>query len=128
MNDDAYHVWTPVADVPRLMHCRALHDDYEMFRVLLHSGNASDAVLRILFEQVISYRRTDESFRLKTLHGLDGRLPCSLMVVEPSSFIAWLLEESSGVLDGRPLVHYVIMSSNECIDVVSEIPPRVEWL
>jgi len=128
MSEEVYRVWAPVPEVPRIMHCRALHDDYEMFRVLLRSGKPDDPVLRILFEQVIAYRRTDESYRLNTIYRLKGRLPCPLMVVEGSSFIAWLLEESTGVLDGRPLVHYALMSSDECIDIVSEVPPRVEWL
>jgi len=128
VNEEVYRVWEPVPDLPRVMDFHALHHDEEMFRVLLRGLQPADPVLRLLFEHVVAYRCADEGVRLRTISRLQGQLPCPLMLVENSTFVTWLRDESAGVLADQPLVHYAILSINDCIDVISGMPPRVDWL
>lgn len=114
--------------LPRTMFCEAVHDDYEHFRVVLRGPSPSDRVVRILFDSVIAYRNINESFRLRTLEQIRGMELPPLVTVENSHWLAWLRHESGGVLDGVALVHYMIITPEDIIEIASEFPPRVEHL
>jgi hypothetical protein len=51
-----------------------------------------------------------------------------LATIQGSRWLAWLREESGGVLVGAPLVHYAIATVDDCIDVASQFPPIVDWM
>ena len=125
---DEYRAWAPFEELPDDLLVDALIHDAEGMRILLRSEDPTQPTLRVLFDSIVSYRNVNESFRLRTWtrfpHGLAG----NLFRVENSSWIEWLRGESGGVLDDVPLVHYAILTGEDCVDIAAEFPPSVEWL
>lgn len=128
MKKDNYVAWFPLKGIPARLYCEAVHDDYEGFRVLLRGEAANSPMLRIGFDPALAYRNTDEGNLLKTLSRIHDLGTSSLFVVQDSTWIEWFREESSPVYDGREIVHYAIYSASDCIDVLAEYRPTVEWL
>jgi hypothetical protein len=128
MRNDDYRPWLPVESIPAELYCEGLHDDYEALRILLRGPESTSAMLRILFPSAIAYRNINESFRSRTWHKANPPSIPPLATVENSSWVAWLREESGGVLDEVALTHYAVTTPEDCIDVVTEVPPNVEWL
>lgn len=124
-----YRDWTPIKDIPHVLWVDAIHDDVEGLRFLLRGSDPTSPTLRLLFEAVIGYRNINESFRLGTWATISDikQLP-SLMIIDNSKWVRWLIEEAGGVLRPESLTHYAIYTPEDCIDVVTEFPPDVRWL
>ena len=129
MSIELFEPWSPIENLPFVAYLEALRDDYEGFRILLRGKEAHAPVFRIAFESVVAYRNVNESFRLATWAAIGnmGKLP-TFLTVENSRWIEWLVAEAGGVLRADALTHYAIYSPEDCIDIVSEFPPEVEWL
>lgn len=128
MSQEVYERWDPVQGVPSRMYCDAIHDDHEGFRILLRPEDPTCSTLRIRFEGAIGYRNVNESYRQRTWSRFDGEGLGSLFCVANSDWVDWIKKESAGVLDNSNVVHYAILTDEDCIEVVSEFPPDVEWL
>lgn len=122
----SFEKWIPVEGVPEKLYLEAMHDDYEGFRLLL-KGYEDQRMLRITFDPALSYRNTDEGDLLKTINQQDLS-GWSLYTVSDSDYLAWFTEESHGIHESDDVVHYAIYTPNDCLDVLSAFPPRVEWL
>lgn len=85
-------------------------------------------VLRIVFEAPVAYRGIPESYRLRTWNEAAGNSLAGLHTVEDSEWVDWLRNESGGVLASVTLKHYAIHAGDDCIDVVTEFEPTVEWV
>jgi hypothetical protein len=128
--EEKYNQWEPVEGVENEMWVEALHDDYEGLRILLKGHSESSGILSISFPQYYGYRNFDESFRDKLWqqYNFEPR-DWSLFKTTSSEFIDWLFEESGGVYGKEDMVHYVIKTGADVIEVVAKLaPPKVEWL
>jgi hypothetical protein len=123
-----YVPWTPTENIPKRLYCEALHDDVEGLRILLRGDDSRGSTLRLRFDSVVGYRNVNESFRLKTWGELDMARTPPLLIVENSQWLEWLHAEAGGVFDANKAVHYAIFTSEDCIEIVTEFPPTVEWL
>ena len=124
-----YIKWNPIDSLPDCLYLEGLHDDYEGFRVLLRGVDIHSRMLRIAFDLPLFYRNIDEGSFLKTLHAITEQERWALYTVENSSLISWFQEESYGVIyRNRQIVHYAILTPNDCIDILSEHEPHVGWL
>ncbi|WP_194435574.1 hypothetical protein [Vibrio fluminensis] len=124
--------WEPIPDTPRRVICNSLSDGDEGLCIELSEyflpNDAQSSVprkLRIKFDAFIAYRNIDESYRLRLLEQNQNR-EVSLFIVESSYWLDWLQKESHGYYEDRKVVHYLIMSMNDCIDVLSEFEPDIE--
>jgi hypothetical protein len=128
MSQQRLKEWKPLEGIPARLYLEALHDDYEGLRFLLRGEDPAEAMLRLSFGLVIGYRSINESYRIRTWAvGLMKGMP-SLLTIENSEWVKWLVDEAGGVLRKDSLVHYAIYTPEDCIDVVSQTPPIVEWL
>ena len=129
MNQERYESWTPLDGIPRTLYVQAIHDDYEGFRVILKGTFPNDRTLRIAFAAAIAYRNINESYRSRTWASQNRPAPPGgLFMVANSAWVDWLVEEAGGVLHHRTVQHYAILTGEDCIDIVTEFPPAVEWL
>jgi len=122
---DTLKPWTPMAGIPEVLFCEALHDDEAGVRIDLAPPGSRTPAVRITFESVIAYQNVNETYRHRTWQRAKGRHP-TLLVVENSSWLSWLKHESGGILDDVQLVHYAIYTPEDCIDVASRSPPTIE--
>ncbi len=123
----SFKKWMPIDNLVETLYLEAVHDDYEGFRLLLKGDGEENKVLRNTFDPALSYRNTDEGELLKTINeqNFGG---WSLYVANDSDYLKWFSEESHGTHEGEDIIHYAIYTPNDCLDVLSAYPPKVEWL
>jgi hypothetical protein len=122
--------WVPIDGVENEMWVEALHDDYEGLRILLRGTSPSTGVLRICFRSYYLYRNADESYRDKLwLEAAFEQRDWPLCITFESRLIDWLYEECGGVYSKAEMIHYLIKTGADVIEVVTnKTPPTVEWL
>lgn len=128
MADEIFKQWKPVEGIPKKLYCEAIHDDYEGLRVILKGEDNQSNVLRLFFETVLAYKNIDESYLLRTIEKIDSPGESTLYTVENSNWIKWFCEESYDTIEKNSITHYAIYTPNDCIDVLSEYEPKIEWL
>jgi hypothetical protein len=123
-----YKKWNPIEGNLKRLSCEALHDDFEGFRIILRSEDDSLPLLRVYFENALAYRNIDEGDRLKTINQnreFDGH---SFFIVENSNWLEWFDKESLSIHKKENIKHYAIYTINDCIDILSESAPDIEWI
>lgn len=128
MGKNIYQKWTPLEDLPELLYCEGLHDDYEGFRILLRGEDVSSSMLRLVFDMPLAYRNLDEGSLLRTLSRVDFKGKWSLFTVKSSTWLEWFHEESNNLYSHDAVIHYAIFTPNDCIDVLTITEPVIEWL
>lgn len=128
MKPQRFRPWRPLENIPSLLYLHAVHDDWEGLRFILRGKGDTESPLRVTFKYFVGYRNIDESYRLNTVMSIDRKDFSTLMMVENSRWVQWLVEESAGTLSADKLNHYAIYTPDPCIDIVAESPPIVEWL
>lgn len=128
MEDNVYKKWEPLQGIPEKLYCEAIHDDCEGFRIILQGEKTGSGMIKILFNPAIAYRNIDESYLIKTLSRISSLEKSSLYIVENSKWTKWFHEESYDVYDDRKIIHYSIITPGDCIDILAEYSPNVEWL
>lgn len=129
MKNEIYELWSPCPGTPNRLQIDSLNDGKDGLEVVLCLFDDTSYRLTILFERPIAYRSIDESFRLRTWNLQAGTRTGSLMTVQNSAWIEWLLKESCGVTDMfENLAHYCIFTDDNCIDILSPTEPKVKVL
>ena len=82
--------------------------------------------VEVLFDSYIAYRNMNESYRAKTFSNVGG-FKGSFYIVNSSSWLKWLHDESMGFYTSSEILHYSIITEADCIDILSEFPPEVSW-
>ena len=80
---------------------------------------------KITFDPYIAFRNMNESMRARTFSENEV-FQGSFYIVEQSTWVDWLHEESLGFYEGTGFVHYAIITSADCLDIASEFPPEIE--
>jgi hypothetical protein len=113
------HAPTPIFEFDRLV------DEYGVLTV--HLLAEDDRQVRLIFDDYLVYRKRDEGDALSTLRDAkDAPLGRSFYRVEESDFLAWFQVENHDIRRDRGLIHLVIMTMNDVIDVICCSDPRVE--
>lgn len=124
----------PSGAVLALMDWYGLYDDAEGFRVIVQEPLNEDRTrglrrLRIAFHHPYFYRVADEGMRFRMLEALSREVVSTLVTVEDSSFRDWGNDESGGLMrEISELRHYLILTTDNCVDVLSATPPDLLWL
>jgi len=126
MADEVYVPWQPLAGIPRNLCLESLTDTDDGLVLLLSAQESRLPVLRVRFDAFVAYRNVNESYRLRLWHR-DAHVGAGLLIVQDSKWTSWLEEESRGALDARAVVHYAILTAEDCVDVVARAAPSVEW-
>lgn len=79
--------------------------------------------VEVKFDSHLMYRVSDESYRLKRT----SELPefSFVMKADQSSFIDWFHEESLNIYTKDRIYHFLILSSDDVIDVLSYEEPSI---
>lgn len=101
--------------------CEWIRDDDKGFRFVL-SGEGEAQWLQVAFDNPLAYRKVDEGDFLRTLGAL--RVEPRVVVYEAfnTGFLRWYSEETGGVSERRKVRHFIFLSQNDCIEVLSEEP------
>lgn len=123
--------WTVNPEIPAKLELQALIDDKDGLRLVL--TDVHENTYTFLFDGlVLSYRNTDEGTLIKTLEHLykhddpDFFGDWTLFQVTDSSYLKWLAEESTNIYEMvYNIQHYVFLTSNDVIEVLSTEPPTL---
>ncbi|MEM6162715.1 hypothetical protein AAH446_19570 [Erwinia sp. P6884] len=80
---------------------------------------------RVVFEWIHSFRVTDEGDLLKMQDELEGKMVTGVYVVESSNYLSWFNEQSANIHDGDFINHYLIVTGDDVIDVLSSVSPAI---
>lgn len=119
----------PIIESNNTFEVEAIHDDYEGFRILLRENQKMHRVLKITFNSKISYRNTDESFLLNVWSSTDKDILGKIFyTISNSKYLDFFNQMTEGLYNTWDITHYAIYTTSDCIDILSDQPPIVEWL
>jgi hypothetical protein len=81
--------------------------------------------LKVVFDWVHSFRLTDEGDLLKMQEEQNGEMLTGIYTVNKSIYLKWFTEQSVGIHDGESITHYLIITSDDVIDVLSSVSPLI---
>lgn len=81
----------------------------------------------IVFDWVHSFRVTDEGDLLKLQDELSGQMLTGIYVVEGSGYLSWFNNQSANIHDNDEIVHYLIVTNEDVIDVLSSVKPLISY-
>ncbi len=129
-----YRPWKPELWSDGGYELLSLTDDERglLIRLDHYAADGARAVYEIAFPARRAYRTIDEGFRLKawdeSWETARSGSNCPVLIVGDSDFLAEFHELSLHVLAGTPLVHYFVVTNNDCVDVLADTEPRVRKL
>jgi len=109
------------------------HDQLVDFRYLsgvlelvLASSHADKTnKIRVVFDWVHSFRVTDEGDLLKMQDELNGQMLKGVYTIEGSHYLTWFNEQSANIHEGGSIAHYLIVTGEDVIDVLSSVSPTI---
>ncbi len=123
--------WLPLNGLPPQLYNESFIDNKEGV-ILEFSDESEKRTITVTFDKgVLSYRNTDEGSLIKKLSQLDDQYGVefysewTLFKVRNSSYIDWFLDESSGVYKQDQIVHYVFLTPDDVIEILSSYEPSV---
>ena len=126
---DTYKKWVPVQGIEKELWVQEVHDDKDGLRIRLNEDSATTKILCVAFEHYFLFRNIDESGRIRlwaTSFFEDRKW--QFCVATSSKLIEWLHEESDGIYDKKDMIHYLIKTGTDVIDVITNQIPEVNWI
>lgn len=111
-------------DLEGVFYLDALVDDFDGLSLYL---SGEDHFVTVRFDSYLTYRNSDESERIDLVNEVsDLRLNSKLIVtVNESKFIKWIVEESKNIRKDDLLFHYVVLTPNDIVEIVSHDVPEI---
>lgn len=138
MKKEKWLKWEPIEEIPQTLYLSELKYNFEGLTVNVRDKDENSPILTISFEGFFALRIADEGDLLKGSHDTDEAVikmekkegsyyKWSLFTVENSLYLEWFHEQSLGVRKKEKLVHYVIRTSEDVIEVLDIESPKVMW-
>lgn len=125
--------WEPVSGLSSKYYVESLSDTVEGFRVVLSDANDEKKKVEVIFEDSVhAYRSTDESFRQSIINTIDERYGTEFYTewtffkVSNSEYIQWLTEQSYGIAESEPLMHFSFLAVDSIVDVIAAYEPKIK--
>ena len=77
-----------------------------------------DQIITVKFGCTDAYRVIDEGYRLRQLEHLPLPMEETIYIVSQSDMVKELVDEACGMIDEDRAIHYLIVTDNNCIDVI----------
>ena len=126
--------WEPITGLSPKYYIESISDNRNGFTILLSEADYKNTV-KVTFETlVLSYRNTNESFRLSTIDFIYdnyGAAFCgqwTFFKVVNSAYVLWLSEQSYTIAESVPPIHFSFLAVDSIIDVVATCEPKVEFI
>ncbi|MGM7685204.1 hypothetical protein ACSVDA_24165 [Cytobacillus sp. Hm23] len=121
--------WMPMFDVSPNIYNESLSDSEEGFSLRFSDEYGRNSFFVKFEVGVLSYANTDRGTLIHMLDYLyqkyEESFYCewSLFKVKKSTYLSRFLEESSGIYEASSVTHYVFLTLNDVIEVLSTYPP-----
>ncbi|MGM7684692.1 hypothetical protein ACSVDA_21530 [Cytobacillus sp. Hm23] len=123
--------WTPVDCLPSIIYNNSLIDNREGLTLEFNDGYSEIKII-IRFEfGALTYSNTDKGYLVETINYLQNNYDKTffsswpLFKVTNSKYLKWFLEESSDLYESKEISHYVFLTQNDVIEVLSIHTPLI---
>lgn len=126
---EIYVAWKPNDFTHHGVDFVSLTDERGELKILLEylPLNKNNQMLEIRFECPDAYCNIDEGYRLELLP-FEPEERSIIYTVENSIFLKEFHRQSHDIYNNFGILHYFISTANDCIDVLSKVEPKVDWL
>lgn len=125
MNQDMYQPWRS-EEFPRLKReiVTVNWTASAELRIEITESDANLASLVLTFPHTRAYQGIDEGLRL--LDSPDwSSVRALIYYTRTSRYLSRFRENAAGTMDNFPLIHWMVASCNECVDVITESEPTI---
>lgn len=84
-----------------------------------------EGMIKVVFDWAHSFRVTDEGDLLKMQDELNGKMTTGIYIVGESNYLTWFNEQSFSIHDDESINHYLIVTGDDVIDVLSSVSPVI---
>lgn len=130
-NNQQWLHWKPVnLDLAGNYETDQIIDKRDSFKILITKITKPEKVEIVFDKSIWAFRRTSESLRqdifkdLSLTYGDDFYINWSFFKIERSNYLNWLRDESDGISNHLKLIHYVVMTLDDVIDIVANYEPE----
>jgi hypothetical protein len=124
--------WEPIKNLAPKYYIDSISDNIDEFSITLSDADNKNKI-KVTFETlVLSYRSTNESFRLSIIKYLDE---CNIeyskwtfFKIINSTYIQWLSEQSYGIIESIPPTHFSFVAGDSIVDVIAVYEPKVDFI
>ena len=102
-----------------------LKDEADVLEITL--VDQDDNRLLIKFDSYFTYRKIHESFALQIIDLLSDQnmVPSTLVEAENSDYVQWFKTEGDGVVSDIQIKHYLVLTIDAIIEVLTDETPTV---
>jgi len=100
--------------------------DGELRIEIAEAGDVPPA-LALIFPRALAYQGIDEGLRLMDSPNWSS-VRALIYTSRDSPYLGRFLENAAWTMDAFPLIHWMVASCNECVDVITEFEPRIVLL
>jgi len=125
--------WNPANNLAKKYYLDSIFDNIAELKItLLEENNKKNKVIITFKYPASSYRETKKIFKDKLIYDLNqkyGKNFCdewAFFKVDNSNYIKWLSEQSCGIYDDVPFVHYSLITTNSILDLIDQWEPKIE--
>lgn len=135
MKREKWIKWEPIQGIPQTLFCDSIEYNDEGLTIKLKGKDSP--ILTINFEFFLALRIVDEGNFLKDSCDMDEAVlkmelekgsyyKWSLFTVENSSYLAWFHDQSVGIHRDLKIVHHVIKTPGDVIEILDSVIPVVK--
>jgi hypothetical protein len=124
--------WKPIDGIAPGYNLESITDGIPGLFIRLHENmNKKKGLLVSFTYSAEAYRITDESFRGETFLALSQQYgnpffsEWALFKVKNSEYVQWLSRESSGITNTWNFIHFVFLTQDSMLDVVTTYEPTI---
>jgi hypothetical protein len=135
MMSEKWTKWKPIKGLAPNYYIDSVIDTIDGFKIELSPSRDKNQKVLVLFSNSVdSYRSVDESFvgnilyQLSEQYGKDFFHKWTFFKVTDSYFLKWLSQQSDGISEYRPLMHFSFIAIDSIVDVICDYEPKVELL
>lgn len=127
--------WEPIRGLSAKYYIDSISHTMKGLKILLSDAQNEQKKMMMIFEDSVeAFRSTDESFRRSTLYYLEQQYGTKFYAewtffkIPNSTYIQWLSEQSYGISDPLPLIHFSFLAMDLALDVIAVDEPRIELI
>lgn len=123
--------WTPLGDLPTKCYIDAIEVIADQLTIFLYNEKEACTISLEYKNNFYTYKTSEEICHIEFLDDILGKYgddfiySSRFFTIHNSSYIAWLIQQSSGLLQADNLQHYFILGATSIVDVIASEEPEV---
>lgn len=132
--NEIWRRWKDYLNFPQKLVLESLTDNKDGISLKLYDENDENTKIEVIFsEHALSYRNRDEGEFLRKFkylgdeYGDEFYTKWSLFEVNSSDYIQWFNKESLGIHQEENIRHFVFITINDVVEVLSTYEPEIKY-